>query len=262
MFKPHSDRYVLITGASSGIGRGFARELARRGQPLILTARRQDRLEALAAELSSQVRVETVAEDLNDPAAPARLAAFCAGKKWQICGLLNNAGLGFNKSFSKSSEDEISRMLQVNVNALVEMTRLFIPGMSEAGSGFVLNIASTAGFQPVPYFSVYAATKSFVISFSEGLHEEYKAAGVQVCCLCPGPVDTEFQKVAGMSPRFFAASQSVDAVVRTGMRLLEKGGAIGWTSLFQRVFTAVAEISPHGSRRRLAAWIMKLSGAD
>ncbi|MDD5260340.1 MAG: SDR family oxidoreductase [Methylacidiphilales bacterium] len=262
MFQPDPKCYVLITGASSGIGEGLAREFARRGQPLILTARRRDRLKALARELSSQTRVEWVAADLNDPSGPGRLAAACKKKKWRVMGLANNAGLGFNKSFSKLSANEIGRMMQVNMSALVELTRLFLPQIRRSGNGFVLNLASTAAFQPVPYFSVYAASKAFVVSFSEALHEELRREGVQVCCLCPGPVATEFQQVAGMSPRFFARSQSVDDVVRAAMRLLAGRGAIAWTSWFQRIFSAVSEATPRGARRRIAAGLMKWSGAE
>jgi len=146
--------------------------------------------------------------------------------------------------------------------ALVELTQRFLPGLQKAGHGYILNIASTAAFQPVPYFSLYAATKAFVLSWSEALHEELKGQGILVACLCPGPVATEFQMVAGMSERFFARSQSVDEVTVAAMNLLARRGALGWTSVFQRMVSLASEFSPHGLRRGLAGRLMRWSGAQ
>jgi short-subunit dehydrogenase len=260
-----ADTYVLITGASSGLGAGFAREFARRGYALILTARREERLRALRDELlaaDSALTVQIIAADLGADGGAQSIFDECQRQRWWLGGLVNSAGLGVNKSFARLTVAQVAAMLRVNVTGLVELTRLALPQLVEARRGFVLNIASTAGFQPVPYFSVYAATKSFVLTFSEGLHEELRPRGVLVSCLCPGPVDTEFQQVAGMSPRFFARSQSVREVVASGLRALERGRAVAWSSWFQRVSSAVSEISPRRVRRRVAAWLMVQSGAE
>jgi short-subunit dehydrogenase len=259
-----SDGYVLITGASSGIGAGFAREFARRGYPLILTARREERLRALQKELtlSGGCGVQVITADLGADGGAREIFTECQRRGWRVGGLVNSAGLGVNKSFLKLTEAQAGAMLRVNVAGLVELKWLFLPLMVEVRRGFVLNIASTAGFQPVPYFSVYAATKSFVLTFSEGVHEEVKPRGVLVACLCPGPVDTEFQQVAGMSPRFFARSQSVGEIVAKGMRALERGRAVEWSSGFQRVSSAVSEVLPRFVRRKAAAWLMLRSGAE
>ncbi|MDR1192044.1 MAG: SDR family oxidoreductase [Verrucomicrobiales bacterium] len=257
------DSHVLITGASGGIGAGFAREFARRGYSLVLTARRAERLAALREELAADGgKVHIIAADLAADDGPRQIFDHCQREGWRVGGLVNNAGLGINKSFLRLDATQVHNMTRVNMVSLVELTRLFLPPMVTAGKGFVLNLASTAGFQPVPYFSVYAATKSFVLTFSEGLHEELKPRGVLVTCLCPGPVDTEFQQVAGMSPRFFARSQSVPEVIASGMRALERGRPVAWSSPFQRFSSVVAELSPRGLRRRVAAWLMLKSGAE
>jgi short-subunit dehydrogenase len=259
------DAYVLITGASSGIGAGFAREFAKRGYSLILTARREDRLLALQQELTGAndgVKVKIVAADLNANDGPQQIFDRCQQAGWQVGGLINNAGLGVNKSFLKLTEAQVYSMLQVNLVSLVELTRLFLPLTMKSKKGFVLNIASTSGFQPVPYFSVYAATKSFVLSFSEGLHEELKPHGVLVSCLCPGPTETEFQQVAGMSPRFFARSQPVGEIVARGMNALERGRPVEWSSFFQKFSSVISEILPRFIRRRAAAALMRKCGAE
>jgi uncharacterized protein len=258
------DTYILITGASSGIGTGFAREFAKRGYGLILTARREERLLALQQELEAndKVKVQVVTADLSANDGPQRIFDQCQQEGWLVGGLINNAGLGVNKSFLKLTELQVHSMVQVNLVNLVELTRLFLPLIVKLKKGFVLNIASTAGFQPVPYFSVYAATKSFVLSFSEGLYEELRTQGVLVSCLCPGPTSTEFQKVAGMSPRFFASSQPVEEIIDKGMRALEYGKPVEWSSLFQKCSSAMSEILPRFVRRRMAAILMKKSGAE
>ncbi len=251
---------ILITGASSGIGAGFARAFADRGQAILLTARRADRLEALRTELAGRARVEILPLDIADPSAPARIGEFCAERGLQIAGLVNNAGHGWQAGLANSPVERVDVMIAVNIAALVRLTRWALPGMLERGEGFVINLGSTAAFQPVPYFSVYAASKAFVLSFSEALAEEVRGSGVRVVCLCPGPVDTEFQKVAGMSPRFFARSQSVDEVVRAGMRALRSGRVVARTSCFQAFFSSLVSFLPRAAVRRLAALLMRASG--
>jgi len=253
---------VIVTGASSGIGEAFARRLAREGRSLVLVARRRERLEALAALLrGGPVEVAVVEADLRDPAAPGRIGSEVGRLGWEVAGLVNNAGLGFQASFAGTEPEKLEAMVEVNVGAVVRLCRLVLPGMQERKRGFVLNIASTAGFQPVPYFAVYAASKAFVVAFSEALHEEVREQGVVVAALCPGPVDTEFQKVAGMSPRFFARSQHVDEVVEAGMKLLRRRSALGWTSLGQWMVSFSVRLMPRCWIRRLAALLLRASGA-
>jgi uncharacterized protein len=252
---------ILITGASSGIGEGFARALARQGKSLLLVARREDRLRKLAGELSNHAPIHLLAEDLNEIGAPDRIFSFCQNKDWNVVGLINNAGFGKQQSFIETPEESLTGMVQVNIQALTRMSRLFLPAMVAQKKGFVLNVASTAAFQAVPYLAVYAASKAYVLSLSEALHEEVKAYGVHVAALCPGPVATEFQQVAGMEPRFFAHSQAVDEVVLTGLRLLRRKKAIGWTSLSQRIFSCLSDLAPRTLRRTLARAIMKMAGA-
>lgn len=264
--KDHSG-YILITGASSGIGEGFARAFAREGKNLILIARRRERLEKLAHELQgvnvgndSKGRIEIVVHDLNLKNAPLEIFEYCTERGWKIDGLVNNAGVGFQGDLVEMTQEQVESMMIVNLVSLTQLTHFFLPDMIRRKSGFILNIASTAGFQPVPHFAVYSATKSYIISFSEAIYEEAHSHGVLVSCLCPGPVHTEFQEKAHMSPRFFAKAQSVDGVVRAGMRAIRRKKALAWTSSFQRVFSFLSEFAPHSLRRRVAGKIIEATG--
>ncbi|MEM7263500.1 MAG: SDR family oxidoreductase, partial [Planctomycetota bacterium] len=183
---------VVITGASSGIGAAIARELAPRVGRLILVARREDRLRVLADELSVPCDVEPC--DLADRHALSKLADRLATR--EIDGFVNNAGLGSSGCTWTTEEDRLHAMLDVNVRALVVLTRRIVPGMVERGRGFVFNVGSIAGVQPVPFMAVYAATKSFVNHFSEALASELEGTGVWCGVLCPGSTRTEFFDVA------------------------------------------------------------------
>lgn len=254
-----SNPYVLITGASSGIGAGFARALAQRGVSLILVSRREERLRAIREEFKN-VDIVTMPFDLYQLGAAELLFANCREKGLEVKGLINNAGLGWQAPLHELSQEQVNRMLTLNLIVLTHLCRLFLPPMIKRKSGFILNVASTAGFQPVPYFSVYAATKSYVISLSEALHDEVGDRGVVVSCLCPGPVHTEFQEKANLPPRFFARAQSVDEVVKAGLRALEKEKPLAWTSTFQRAFCLGSELSPRVARRKVTNWLLKASG--
>lgn len=198
--EPHPDASILVTGASSGIGEELARQLAEKGHHLILVARRVDRLQALAAELQKLhgVRADVLPADLGDPAARDRLAGEVEALDVQLSGLVNNAGFGGSGFFAKADQDREREMVRVNVDALHHLTGAFLPGMVERGEGAILNVASLAANQPLPLFATYAATKAFVLSFSEALHGELSGSGVSVTALCPGPVPTEFGEIAGM----------------------------------------------------------------
>ena len=194
--KPDIQTTVVITGASSGIGAELARGLARRGFPLLLVARRRERLDDLANDVGQEysVAVEVLPLDLSDSKARAKLASRLRNEP--IAGLCNSAGFGTSGVFHDLPLDRESEEVTLNALALMELTHATLPGMVERGAGAVLNIASIAGFQPVPYMAVYSATKAFVQTFSEAVHEELHGSGVSVTCLCPGPVPTEWAEIA------------------------------------------------------------------
>jgi short-subunit dehydrogenase len=180
---------ALVTGASSGIGAAIARRLAAAGVNLVLVARSADKLAALAAELTATgVRAEAVAADLSLPGAGATLAA----RLGPVDILINNAGFGSYGPFERLADADEQRQIAVNIAALVSLTHAFLPGMIARGHGAILNVASTAAFQPAPYMATYAATKAFVLSFSTALWAELRNRGVHVVALCPGATETAF----------------------------------------------------------------------
>jgi short-subunit dehydrogenase len=199
----HQGAAALVTGASSGIGEAFARLLARRGVDVLLTAlpREHERLDAIAQELGDQygVRCVTVAVDLAKRDGPDRLQAAADELEFEPDLVVNSAGLGHAGRFSMAQLEDQARMLHVNIEALVRLAGLYLPRMVERGTGSVVNVASTAAFQPMPYFAVYAASKAFVLSFGEALWAEHREAGVRVVTVCTGPVDTAFHGGPGES---------------------------------------------------------------
>ena len=211
---------ALVTGASSGIGEQFARQLADRGHDLVLVARRTDRLEALAAELPTEARV--IGCDLGADAAslPGRVAEL--GVEVEL--LVNNAGFGAHGPFLEGAEGRDAEMVRVNCEAVVVLTRAFLPAMVERGSGGVIVVASTAGMQPLPYEAVYSASKAFALNFTDALHAELRGTGVRCMSVNPGPVPTEWQDVAG-----FDESHSVpgkigpEQVVRESLAAYDRG---------------------------------------
>ncbi len=218
-------KWALITGASAGIGVALARLLGAGGTNLILTARRRERLESLAAELSAahKIRVEIFTADLEQSAAPGEIYAFTAGKGIEVDLLINNAGFGHYGTFHESPLEPQLGMVQVNCVAVVHLTHLYLPGMVQRRRGDILILASTASFQGVPYISVYAATKAFDLLFAEGLAEEVRQFGVGVCALCPGSTSTEFQQVAGQPERLKRRQETAEKVARVGLEALAAG---------------------------------------
>ncbi len=192
-------RRALVTGASSGIGLEIARQLARRGADLVLTARREDRLSALAAELRAQhgVDVRVVPADLAAPDAAVALYARTEGEGLPVDILVNNAGLGAWKAFADAPWETTASLLQVNVTALTQLTRLFVPRMIARRRGHVMNVASIGAYTPTPWFAVYAASKAYVRNFTEALDHELQGTGVRACCVCPGGTATGFLDQAG-----------------------------------------------------------------
>jgi len=223
-------KWALVTGASAGIGVALARELARNGAKLILTARRKERLEALAAELSAQgTEVRIVLADLTRPEAPQAIYDATVGAGLAVDILVNNAGLGQYGEFAATDLEQELSQVRVNCEAVVHLSRLFVPAMVERGRGWVMVVASTASFQPVPFLSTYAATKGFDRFFALGLAEEVAPYGVHVNALCPGPTESEFFVVAGADkgPAGVAMAnrkpQSAEEVARLGLVALAQG---------------------------------------
>ncbi|MEA2203336.1 MAG: uncharacterized protein QOE77_112 [Blastocatellia bacterium] len=226
---------TLITGASSGIGEVFARKLAARGDNVLLVARSEDKLMTLCNELGriNSIRAQYVAIDLSKPDAPAQLFAETQKRELEIDFLINNAGFGSMGDFTKLDLTRELNMIDLNVRALVELTQRFLVPMRERKSGAIINVASTAGFQAVPFMATYAATKAFVLSFSEALWEENRSHGIKVMALCPGVTETGFFEAASIDLPPMRAVQSADDVVETALRGLKRGkGHIisGWAN--------------------------------
>ncbi|MBU6336833.1 MAG: SDR family oxidoreductase [Acidobacteria bacterium] len=248
---------VLITGASSGIGAELARELAGRGHGVTLVARRADRLEELARELEGAygVTAAVVPCDLADADAREKLMDGLADGP-ALVGLCNNAGFGMNGLVSGNDAGRERQMVELNVDALHDLTLRALPGMLERGTGAILNVASTAAFQPLPYFATYGATKAFVLSFTEGLSYELGGTGVSCTALCPGPVKTEFAEVAG-SAGFEDAMPSfafVDArdVARAAVEGMVKGSRTVIPGKANWVQAQAGRISPRAITLRLS----------
>lgn len=220
-------KWALVTGASSGIGAALARELATSGARLILTARRKDRLETLAAELAAAgTEARILIADLNDPAAPQQIYDATEGAGLAIDILINNAGLGQYGAFAAGSIEQELSQVRVNCEAVVRLTRLFAPRMVERRRGWIMIVSSTASYQPLPYLSTYAATKVFDRFFALGLAAEIGRLGVKVTALCPGPTESEFGVVAGTANLVTRSAQSAEEVARRGILGLASGRRI------------------------------------
>jgi hypothetical protein len=241
---------ALVTGASSGIGAALARELAQHGHDLVLTARRVAPMEALAAELRSVGATATIiAADLAKPGAAATLAQDLASRGLEIEALVNNAGLGALGRFDRMDFGRISEMLQVNIVALTELTRLLLPAMIARRRGRIMLVSSVAGFQPGPRMAVYFASKAFVSSFGEALAYELRRTGVTVTVLCPGATDTEFFTVAGandsiMARRLRRMMPAAD-VARIGYQGLAAGRHVVIAGLMNTVLALAGRFAPH-----------------
>jgi hypothetical protein len=250
---------ALITGASSGVGESFARKLAARGRNVLLVARSEDKLITLCNELgrSNSIRAQYVGLDLSKPEAPAQLFEEAEKRGLIIDLLVNNAGFGSMGEFSKLDLARELNMIDLNIKAVVELTHRFLTPMVERKQGAIINVASTAGFQPVPLMATYAATKAFVLSFSEALWEENRPHGIQVMALCPGVTDTNFFEAArGYEPPARAA-QTPEEVVDTALRGLNRGKShiiSGWTNL---LMVEAERLAPRSLVARIAGRMMR-----
>ena len=235
---PSPSTTCVVTGASSGIGAEFARQLAARGHGVFLVARREDRLRELASEIEREhgVRAEFAAVDLADAADRRNLPGLVSRRELDVAVLVNNAGL--------TTVGDV----HLNVEALVDLTTRWLPGMVDRGAGAVVNVASTASFQPIPAQAVYAATKAFVLSFSEAVWAEVRGTGVTVTALCPGPVATEFVEAGGFKNQSpgpsFVFSSAAD-VARAGIEGADKGKRVVIPGIGNRVQATLGQVTPH-----------------
>jgi hypothetical protein len=242
---------TLVTGASAGLGAEFARQCRERGDELVLVARRRDRLEALAAELG---HAHVIAADLAEPGSSERLLGEVEGLGLELDTLINNAGFGSAGPFVGAPSGRLVEMIDLNVRSLTELCRLALPPMLERRRGFILNVASTAAFQAGPYSAVYYATKAYVLSLSEALHEESKRGGVHVSALCPGPTATEFFEVAGSANgRLAKMATDPKAVVAAGLAGLAKNKPIVVPGLMNKATSQAGRILPRSALRRAVA---------
>ena len=250
---------TLITGASSGIGEVFARKLAARGRNVLLVARSEDKLVTLCNELgrANSIRAQYVALDLSKPESPARLFDEAEKRGLSVDMLINNAGFGSMGEFGKLDLARELNMIDLNVKSLVELTHRFLQPMLERKQGAIINVASTAAFQAVPFFATYAATKAFVLSFSEALWEENRAHGIKVLALCPGVTDTNFFEAARGQKPPARVSQTPEEVVDVALRGLDRGKShiiSGWTNY---LMTEGERLAPRSFVTRLAGRMMR-----
>lgn len=253
--------YALITGASSGIGAEIALLLARRGHPLIIVARREDRLIEVAERVRAAHRVEvlTLALDLSAPDAAARLHAEVRARGLAVGVLVNNAAFGLQGRFLDMDPSSLEQMFRLNIHTLTELTRLFARDMVAAGRGHILQVASAAAFLPSPYVSAYAASKSYVLSFSEALRFELRHSGVSLTVLYPGITETEFNAVASAKTPWI-----MDASVLSARRVAEIGVAAlfagrravvpGWIN---KINAVLSQVLPRGLVSWMAGWLLE-----
>lgn len=251
------EQYALITGASSGIGRAIAFELARDGYHLVITAKNADQLQQVAQELSTVrpgISVIPIAKDLTKPGAAHELYSEVEGKAIHIETLVNDAGVGQWGEFASIPFDKYRYIIRLNVEALAELTSLFLPRMLERGSGRILNLGSVAGFQPGPLLAVYHATKAFVVSFSEALAEELKDRNITVTCLCPGPTATHFFERADMEEAWIVQKghiMSAEDVARVGYKALKDGERVYIAGAPNKVLTFMRRVIPTSLQARI-----------
>jgi short-subunit dehydrogenase len=252
---------VLITGASSGIGADLARVVAREGHDLVLVARSRDRMDELARELreSTGAVARVLPIDLSVPGAAGTLKEQVTRERLAVDVLVNNAGFGMRGPFIELDPARQLEMIQVNLVALTELTRLFVPDMVRRGAGRILNVASTAAFQPGPLMTVYCATKAYVLSFSEALAEELKGSGVTVTCVAPGATETGFGEIASVSATrlFRSGTMSSRAVAEAAWAATRKGAALvvpGWRN---RLLSVSVRFVPTRTAARMARVLLE-----
>jgi short-subunit dehydrogenase len=254
---------ALVTGASMGIGKELAHVFAADGRDVVLVARSEDKLQSLAQELEGAhgITAHVVPADLTDPSAPASIFARLQSNRIELDYLVNNAGFGASGAFAELPLQSQMNMLQVNVGALVALTHLVLQGMLARGKGRILNIASTAAFQPGPDMTIYYATKAFVLSFSEGIAEEVKDAGVTVTAHCPGATATNFPGTAGndTSMLFKLGAAPADKVARHAYRSMMMGKVVAIEGWMNWLAAFSVRFGPRALVRKVTRWLNQTS---
>jgi len=253
---------TLITGASSGIGEAFARALAARGNNLLLVARSEDKLMRLCSELGriSSIHCQQIALDLSRQESPARLFDETKARGLEIDLLINNAGFGSMGEFATLDLAHELNMIDLNMRSLVELTHRFLQPMRERKSGAIINVASTAGFQAVPYMATYAATKAFVLSFSEALWEENRPYGIEVLALCPGVTETGFFAASHIQKPPARTSETPEQVVETALRGLKRRRSSIISGAPNKVMVATERLIPRSFVLRAIGSVMRGAG--
>jgi uncharacterized protein len=258
---PRNGETVLITGASSGIGRELARLFARDGADLVLIARSEGRLRELSGELETEygTRAHVLPADLSQPASPGEIVRVLAERHIQVDVLVNNTGFGAHGPVASIGAGQQLEMIEVNVAALTGLTALLLPGMLQRRRGAVLNVASTAAFQPGPYEAVYCATKAYVLSFTEALAQEVRGSGVRVCCLAPGATDTGFASRAGtLGTRLFRHGvMDAGRVARAGHDGMRRGKPLVIPGLRNRLLAFSVRLAPRALAARVAGRLLE-----
>jgi uncharacterized protein len=257
---PPRRKTALITGASSGIGYELAHVFAREGYDLVLVARNEEKLRQVAQETAAQgSSARSLVKDLADPAAPAKIFADLQQAGLAVDVLVNNAGFGTYGPFAQSNPESQLEMIRVNVLALTHLSRLFLPAMIERHEGKLLNVASTAAFQPGPLMAVYYATKAYVLPFSEALANELEGTGVTVSALCPGPTTSDFQRRARMERSRLVSGSMMDArtVAEAGYRGLLKNRPVIIPGLGNKALAFSVRLTPRGLVRRIVRCLME-----
>ena len=253
---------TLITGASSGIGEAFARALAARGNNLLLVARSEDKLMRLCSELGriSSIHCQQIALDLSRQESPARLFDETKARGLEIDLLINNAGFGSMGEFATLDLAHELNMIDLNMRSLVELTHRFLQPMRERKSGAIINVASTAGFQAVPYMATYAATKAFVLSFSEALWEENRPYGIEVLALCPGVTETGFFAASHIQKPPARIVETAEQVVETALRGLKRRKSSIISGAPNKVMVATERLIPRSFMLRAIGSVMRAAG--
>lgn len=258
-----TSKTALVTGASVGIGKAFAEELARRGHDLVLVARDEERLGEVAAGITARhaVRADVLVADLTSTEGVEAVSSRLSAPEG-VEVLVNNAGKGSHGPFAEASADSQLSQIDLNVRALVELTHAVLPEMVKRGHGSILNVASVAGFQPLPNEAVYGATKAFVLSFSEGLYEELRGSGVKITALCPGFTRSEFQDRAGIEARHIPAAlwQEAGEVAVAGLDALEAGRAVCVPGAHNKVLTGLTRMAPRSVVRASSGFVVRRFG--
>lgn len=257
----YKNTVALVTGASAGLGVEFARQWAERGADVVLTARRLDRLETLAADLENRygITAHAIAADLAEPGAATALRAEINARGLTVQTLVNNAGFGSHGAFADQDPSQVTEMIRLNIVALTELTRAFLPGLAADGRGALVNVASAAAYQPTPAMAVYGATKAFVLNFTEAIAYETRASALRVLAVSPGPVRTEFFDVVGSHDAAVGRMATPEQVVTAARRALERGTTppsvvVG---LGNRISTLASTLVPRRAALAVAGRVLK-----